>query len=68
MSWSQHQLHQFQYHLLLKILQEKQAYCKCSREHQTALNVNFNVSAKEASNITVQCLQVQRKDDDNTTT
>jgi len=52
----------------LKILQEKQAHHKCSREHQTALNVNFNVSAKEASNITVQRSQVQRKDNDNTIT
>ncbi len=68
MSWNQHQLHQFQYHSLLKILQKKQAHCKHSREHQTALNVNFNVSAKEALNTTVQCFQVQRKDDDNATT
>jgi len=52
----------------LKILQKKQAHCKHSREHQTALNVNFNVSAKEASNTTVQRSQVQRKDDDNATT
>jgi len=52
----------------LKILSEKQAHCKRSREHQTALNVNFNVSAKEALNITVQRSQVQRKDDDSTTT
>jgi len=52
----------------LKILQEKQAHCKHSRKHQTALNVNFNVSAKEASNITVQHSQVQRKDDDSTIT
>jgi len=68
MSQSQHQSHQFQYHSLLKILQEKQAHHRCLREHQTALNVNFNVSAKEASNTTVQCSQVQRKDDDNATT
>ncbi len=46
----------------------KQAYCKCSRKHQTTLNVNFNVSAKEALNTIVQCSQVQRKDDDNATT
>jgi len=52
----------------LKILQEKQAHYRCSREHQTTLNVNFNVSAKEALNTTVQRSQVQRKDDDNTTT
>ncbi len=32
------------------------------------LNVNFNVSAKEALNTTVQHSQVQRKDDDNATT
>jgi len=48
----------------LKILQEKQAHCRCSKEHQTALNINLNVSAKEALNITVQRSQVQRKDDD----
>jgi len=52
----------------LKILQVKQTHCKCSKEHQTALNVNFNISAKEALNTTVQRSQVQRKDDDNTTT
>jgi len=52
----------------LKILQEKQTHCKHSREHQTALNVNFNVSAKEALNTTVQHSQVQRKDDNNATT
>jgi len=52
----------------LKILQEKQAYHKCSKEHQTALNVNFNVSAKEALNITVQRSHVQRKNDDSITT
>jgi len=52
----------------LKILQEKQAHCRCLRKHQTALNVNFNVSAKEALNTTVQRSQVQRKDDDSVTT
>jgi len=52
----------------LKILQEKQAHYRCSRKHQTALNVNFNISAKEASNTTVQRSQVQRKDDDSITT
>jgi len=52
----------------LKILQEKQAHCKHSKEHQTALNVNFNVSAKEALNTTVQRSQVQKKDDDSVTT
>ncbi len=30
--------------------------------------MNFNVSAKEALNTTVQRLQVQKQDDDNTTT
>jgi len=30
--------------------------------------MNFNVSAKEASNTTVQCSQVQKKDDDNAIT
>jgi len=30
--------------------------------------VNFNVSAKEASNTTVQRSQVQKKDDDNAIT
>jgi len=30
--------------------------------------VNFNVSAKEALNTTVQCSQVQRKDNNNATT
>ncbi len=30
--------------------------------------MNFNVSAKEASNTTVQHLQVQKQDDDNITT
>jgi len=30
--------------------------------------MNFNVSAKEALNITVQRSQVQKKDDDNITT
>jgi len=52
----------------LKILQEKQAHCRHSRKHQTVLNVNFNISAKEALNTTVQRSQVQRKDDDNATT
>jgi len=52
----------------LKILQEKQAHCKHLREYQTALNVNFNISAKEASNTTVQHSQVQKKDDDSITT
>jgi len=52
----------------LKILQKKQAHCRCSKEHQTALNVNFNVLAKEALNTTVQRSQVQRKNDDNITT
>jgi len=52
----------------LKILQEKQAHCKHLREHQTALNVNFNISAKEALNITVQRSQVQRKNNDSVTT
>ena len=47
----------------MKILQEKQAHCKHLREYQTALNVNFNISAKEASNTTVQHSQVQKKDD-----
>jgi len=32
------------------------------------LNVNFNVSAKEASNTTVQRSQIQKKDNDNATT
>ncbi len=52
----------------MKILQEKQAHCKHLREYQTALNVNFNISAKEASNTTVQHSQVQKKDDDSITT
>jgi len=52
----------------LKILQEKQAHCRHLKEHQTALNVNFNVSAKKALNTTVQHSQVQRKDDDSITT
>jgi len=30
--------------------------------------VNFNVSAKEALNTTVQCSQVQKQNDDSTTT
>jgi len=52
----------------LKILQVKQAHHKHSKNHQTALNVNFNISAKEASNTTVQRSQIQRKDDDSVTT
>ena len=45
----------------------KQVFYKHSREYKTVWNVNFNISAKEASNTTVQRSQVQKKDDDNIT-
>jgi len=38
--------------------------CKHSKEHKTVWNVNFNVSAKEALNTTVQRSQVQKQDDE----
>ena len=41
--------------------------CKHLREYKTVWNVNFNVSAKEALNTTVQRLQVQKQDDNNAT-
>ena len=46
----------------------KQMLHKHSREHQAALNVNFNVSTKRTSNTTVQCSQVQKQSDDSVTT
>ncbi len=38
--------------------------CKHSKEYKTVWNVNFNISAKEALNIIIQCSQVQKQDDD----
>ncbi len=38
--------------------------CKHLKEHKTVWNMNFNVSAKEALNTTVQRSQVQKQDDE----
>ncbi len=46
----------------------KQALCRHSREYKMIWNVNFNISAKEALNTTVQRSQIQKQDDDNATT
>ncbi len=46
----------------------RQMLHKHSREHQAALNVNFDISTKKTSNTTVQRSQVQKQSDDNATT
>ncbi len=52
----------------LRILQMRQMLHRHSKDHWAALNVNFDVSTKRISNITVQRSQVQKQSDNSVTT